>query len=169
MKFVRAALFTLVSLLLLGGCNGCSSTDSVTGHASINERFRLMVGEVPVNVQVAITGPEQTKGLMFCESLTDGDGMLFYYKDMERRSFWMNNVPIALSIGFFDADGVLLEVRRMLPRDTTSILSSSDRVRFALEMNDGWYERHGVRPGAKLDLDLVREAVIARGHRRLWR
>ena len=49
------------------------------------------------------------------------------------------------------------------PFDETSVKSRSKQLKFALEMNQGWFAAHGVRSGAKLDLAAVAAALKARG------
>jgi uncharacterized membrane protein (UPF0127 family) len=78
-------------------------------------------------------------------------------------SFWMRNTPLPLDIGFFSPEGELKEVYSMLPFDETPIHSQDVRLQFALEMNQGWFHDNGVRPGAKLDLVALGEALKARG------
>ncbi|MFA5258082.1 MAG: DUF192 domain-containing protein [Opitutales bacterium] len=155
----------LVALLLLGGCGGCSSpkAQDSTRTSTIAERLPLSIDGVRLDIQIAVTKSEQAHGLMFRNELADGDGMIFVYKEPQRMSFWMNNVPIPLSVGFFDREGVLKEILHMLPRDTRTVFSSGDRVQYALEMDDGWFERHGVRPGARMDMTLLAAALKARG------
>lgn len=123
----------------------------------------LTVGGVTVQAQIAILPQEQSRGLMHRESLPADGGMLFPYPTARRMSFWMANTRIPLDIGFFDSNGILLEIRRMVPFDTTPVQSLSDQVQFALEVNSGWFSRQGLAPGAQLDLDLLRAALIRRG------
>jgi uncharacterized membrane protein (UPF0127 family) len=77
-------------------------------------------------------------------------------------SFWMHDTPTALDIGFFNAAGELVEIYPMLPFDEKSITSRSRELKYAIEMNQGWYHDHGVKPGAKLDLKALAEALKAR-------
>jgi len=58
---------------------------------------------------------------------------------------------------------VLREIHRMFPHVEDAVPSAANNLRYALEMNQGWFERHGVRVGATLDLDEVRAAAKARG------
>jgi len=161
---MKCRALCILGVLLLGGCSGCSSPNEQTKqHAIISERLPLTIAGVPVSAQIAITQAEQHRGLMFRKNLPEGEGMIFVYKEPQRMSYWMNNVPIALSIGFFDREGVLQEVRRMLPRDTRTVPSASDQIQYALEMSDGWFTRNGVRPGAKMDMKLLAAALKARG------
>jgi uncharacterized membrane protein (UPF0127 family) len=59
----------------------------------------------------------------------------------------MRNTLVPLSCAYIDPQGTVLELYDMKPRDETSIPSQSDQVQYVLEMNQGWFERHGVRPG----------------------
>lgn len=146
--------------LLLGGaaCRPGGATPLPPDHW-----FDLRVNTTAIRAQLAITPEETRRGLMHRTELGKDEGMLFIYSQPSRLSFWMLNTPIPLDIGFFDENGVLLEVRQMFPFDETSTRSHSDRVQFALEMNQGWFRANGKRPGATLDLDHVREAIRARG------
>jgi uncharacterized membrane protein (UPF0127 family) len=142
--------------------SACSGEMQKTA-ATIQDYLPLAIDGKAVRAQVAVTEPEQEKGLMFREDLPDGDGMLFVYKTPQKMHFWMNHVPIPLTIGFFRPDGTLDEVRTMLPNDTRDIASSSDFIQYCLEMNDGWYARSDIKSGAKLDMGLVKKALEARG------
>ena len=161
----RIASIALFAALALAGCigPGCSERAQTQAVSTIADRFPMEIGGVPITVQVALTQPEQRKGLMYRTELADGEGMIFVNRSADRQSYWMNHVPIPLSIGFIEPDGTLNEVRRMLPNDTRSTISSSTDIQFVLEMNDGWFERHGVKAGAKLDMKKLAAALEARG------
>jgi uncharacterized membrane protein (UPF0127 family) len=75
----------------------------------------------------------------------------------------MRNTPLPLDIGFFSRGGELKEIYTLLPFDENPIRSRSDALEFALEMNQGWFHDHGIKPGAALDLAALREALKARG------
>ena len=123
----------------------------------------LAVDGVPVQTQIAINTEEQRRGLMHRDSLPPENGMLFPYPTARRLSFWMANTRIPLDIGFFDGDGRLLEIHRMVPFDTNATPSRSDQVQYALEVNSGWFARHQLKPGAQMDVDLLKAALQARG------
>ena len=156
------ALLLSITLTMCCVLSACSRAPEKT-RATVKDYQSLAIGAVRIRAQVAVTLPEQEKGLMYCRSLPEGYGMLFVYKTPQKMYYWMNHVPIPLTIGFFKADGTLDEVRNMLPNDKRDIVSSSDRIQYCLEMNEGWYVRNGVKPGMKLDMRLVAEALEARG------
>lgn len=107
----------------------------------------LQVGPQAVTAERADTMETMSMGLMFRESLGENEGMLFVYREPRTVSFWMKNTRLPLSIAFLDAQGTILEIRDMQPYDTTSIESRSSQVRYALEMNQGWFQRHKLGPG----------------------
>jgi uncharacterized membrane protein (UPF0127 family) len=78
--------------------------------------------------------------------------------------FWMKNTPTALDIGFFTPDGVLREIYPLHPFDERSVRSRRDDLMFALEVLQGGFAEMGIKPGAQLDLDALRAAMIERSY-----
>lgn len=103
----------------------------------------------PVAAEIAATEDARTLGLMFRDSMPENAGMLFVYEDTKVRSFWMKDTRIPLSIAFLDPHGAVVSIADMKPFDTRST-SSVVPARYALEMNLGWFERHGVERGDKV-------------------
>ena len=114
-------------------------------------------------MQFAVRPDEQQSGLMHRRDLGHDDGMLFVYPRPQRMGFWMHNTPTALDIGYFNAAGQLQEVYPMYPFDETTVSSSGSELKYALEMNQGWFRENGVKPGAQLDMKAVAAAMKARG------
>jgi uncharacterized membrane protein (UPF0127 family) len=102
-------------------------------------------------VEIADEPGKWSRGLMFRDSLVGG--MLFVFPDEEPRSFWMKNTRIPLDILYFDADGNLDSVRSMRPckKDPCPMYRSAGPARFALEVNAGVAEEHGVGVGWRLE------------------
>jgi len=111
------------------------------------ETVTLKVGGTAVLAEVADEPHEQQAGLMFREKLEDGHGMLFIMPQVGPASFWMRNTLIPLSIGYISENGRLLEVHQMKPKDETSVPSRSKKVKYALEVPEGWFSRNGIFPG----------------------
>nr|WP_281384377.1 DUF192 domain-containing protein [Pelagicoccus albus] len=121
----------------------------------------LQVGEKNITIEFALTHAQQAKGLMYRDGIEDDHGMLFVYKAPQRMSYWMKNVDFPIDIGFFTADGVLREVYPLYAQDTLSRKSIRDDMMYALEVRHKWFSDNNIRPGAKLDLETVRQAVAA--------
>ena len=154
------ALFAAAALLV-----GCSRGGAGTPAApkTAGDWFAVDLGGHAIEMQIAVSEMEMTRGLMQRRSLGADQGMLFVYRRPTVLSFWMRDTWIPLDVGYFSPDGVLEEVYPMYPRDETPVRSRGDRLQFALEMNQGWFRQKGVRSGARLDLAAVRAALVARG------
>ncbi|MDD2763749.1 MAG: DUF192 domain-containing protein [Opitutaceae bacterium] len=129
----------------------------------MSDWFAIAVGGKTVHLQLAIQAAEMERGLMERRELAPDQGMLFVYREPTAMSFWMRNTPLSLDIGFFSPEGELKEVYAMQPFDEMPIRSRDSRLQFALEMNQGWFRKHGIKPGARFDLAALRESLKARG------
>jgi uncharacterized membrane protein (UPF0127 family) len=86
---------------------------------------------------------------MHRRSLAPNHGMLFVFQEKSPQCFWMRNTLIALSIAFLDDDGRIVNIEDMAPL-TENSHCSKEPVRFALEMEQGWFARRGIRAGDRL-------------------
>lgn len=159
------SILSAASIALLSGCSPAHEAVAPRQQeeAKAGPTWELAVGPKTVRVELAVTDSERARGLMNRRELAPGTGMLFIEESTGFANYWMKDTRIPLDIGFFDASGVLLEVRQMAPRNTTTVTSRSDSVRFSLEMNLGWFAANNVNPGERLDLNALRAALAARG------
>ncbi len=158
------ALALLVVWAALAGCGRVNSVEAAPpAPKSPAEFFPIAVGGRVVRLQLAVRLPEMQRGLMERRDLGPDDGMIFVYERPQRLSFWMRNTPTPLDIGFFRGDGTLAEVYPLHPFDETPVASRAEDLQFAVELKQGWFREHGVRPSARLDLDALRTALRARG------
>jgi uncharacterized membrane protein (UPF0127 family) len=167
-RIARAGL--AAAMLALAGCaqgsEPAAGLPTVAKGAEVKDAkafFPLTVGEKTLRVQLAVTLPEMQRGLMGRRDLGSDDGMVFVYPAPQRMSFWMKNTPTPLDIGFFTPDGTLGEVYPLYPYDTTTVSSAGSDYTLALEVNQGWFAKHGLKPGARLNLAQLAEALAARG------
>ncbi len=113
------------------------------------ETITLQAGMHNIRAEVART-PQQTQtGMMFRKEMAPHEGMLFVFDAPARRCFWMKNTLLPLSIAYIADDGRIVDVLDMQPLSEASHCSSQP-VRFALEMNQGWFAKRGIKPGFKL-------------------
>ncbi len=109
--------------------------------------IQLLIKGKQVGAEVVREEQERARGLMFRQSLAPDSGMLFVFDQDEVLRFWMKNTFIPLSIAFIDRTGVISNILEMAPHDTTTPYRSTRPVRFALEMNSGWFHAQGIRAG----------------------
>ena len=91
----------------------------------------------------------RAQGLMHRESLAQNAGMLFVFDDPAVHCMWMKNTLIPLSVAFIDDRGAIVNIEDMEPHSEVSHCAAQP-VRYALEMNRGWFASRGLKPGIRL-------------------
>ena len=105
-------------------------------------------------VALATTPKARVCGLSNRVKLPENHGMLFIYPTLGPRTFWMKDTHIPLSIAFFDDSGLVISIQHMTPMQTDERYRSPQSVRYALEVNQGWFDRHGVLVGDVVEMKL---------------
>jgi uncharacterized membrane protein (UPF0127 family) len=113
--------------------------------------YPLELGRDTVYVEIADSPAERQRGLMYRETLEPDRGMLFIFESSRMLSFWMRNTYVDLSIAYIADDGTIIDILDMYALDETSVPSSAP-ARFALELNQGAFDRLGVFEGDRIDL-----------------
>ena len=112
-------------------------------------RVELSAGIHRISAEVANTDANRQRGMMFRKSLLPQEGMLYVFERSERFCMWMKNTYIPLSVAFIDEAGAILNIEEMQAHTEVSHCASK-AARYALEMNPGWFEKRGLRAGAKI-------------------
>jgi uncharacterized membrane protein (UPF0127 family) len=112
-------------------------------------RLTLSAGMYLIQAQVAATPQERTVGLMFRKEMPANEGMLFVFEQASGQCFWMKNTLLPLTAAFVADDGTIVNLADMQPQSLDSHCSARP-VRFVLEMNKGWFEKRGLKAGARL-------------------
>jgi uncharacterized membrane protein (UPF0127 family) len=137
-------------LLLLVAWLACDTVAADHGaQAPLPIRY-ISIEDVPLMVEVADEAREREHGMMHRVTLPEGQGMLFVYPDEEQRVFWMRNTSVPLDAAFVSADGRIDEVVPLVPHSEEHVRSRR-HARFVLEVPRGWFDRHGLGPGSRID------------------
>jgi uncharacterized membrane protein (UPF0127 family) len=106
---------------------------------------------VAMPVLVADTPELRSTGLMRREDLPADAGMIFVYDAPTEGAFWMKDTLLPLTIAFVGDDGVVQQLTDMEPctvADEDCRRYAAERpYRYAIEANQGYYDRHGITPG----------------------
>ena len=118
---------------------------------SVLNGAQIRLGKETLDVEIANTNRSRAQGLMGRTELAEGRGMLFIYKEPQRLVFWMKDTLIPLSIAFFDEDKSLINILDMDPPLANTLIRyrSTAPALYALEVPQGWFEKHGIESGAK--------------------
>ncbi|HAO75963.1 DUF192 domain-containing protein [Stutzerimonas stutzeri] len=117
--------------------------------AQAQEPLRLRIQGHELHAEYAQTVAQRERGLMGRRELAADSGMLFRFDEVRRHCLWMKDTPLPLSAAFFDEAGLLVDVIDLEPFNT-EIRCSKRSARYALEMNQGWFDERGVELGARL-------------------
>lgn len=112
--------------------------------------IELSAGMHRIEAEVASNNAERATGLMNRPSMPMHRGMLFVFPEAGVQCFWMKNTLIPLSIAFLDDAGRIVQIADMQPQSLDNHCSAKP-VRFALEMNAGWFRSRGLTTGAKIN------------------
>ena len=110
-------------------------------------------------VEVAATEDQRMVGLMERRALAADAGILFVYPATQPDSaaFWMFRTRLPLDIAFIDSAGVVRAIQAMAPCESPVARAcptypAGVPFRAALEVNRGYFGRHGVRVGDRVPL-----------------
>jgi uncharacterized protein len=132
-----------------------SPGSSAMGAAAARLSIVTAEGEVIMEVEVADSPWERRVGLMHRTSLPNDAGMVFLFEEPSDGGFWMKNTLIPLSIAFWSEEGRILAILDMQPCEADSCPVYDPGVRFvgALEVNQGFFDRRGVRVGDRIEME----------------
>jgi len=118
---------------------------ALSGQASMMPlaKTELNAGIHLIHAEIADNDASRSRGLMFRQTLDVSEGMLFVFQRRDTQCFWMRNTYIPLSIAFLDDDGGVVNIADMAPQTETPHCSARP-VRYALEMNQGWFSERGI-------------------------
>jgi uncharacterized membrane protein (UPF0127 family) len=140
MRLVRSILALLVSAACL----------VTTAQSAQNlPVIPLSLGSGALEVQVASDQSQRAQGLMHRTAMPANQGMLFAYPAPAYFCMWMKNTKIPLSVAFIDAQGKVINIADMVPQTETNHCTERNAT-YALEVNRGWFTRHGVTAGSQI-------------------
>ncbi|MDD2889415.1 MAG: DUF192 domain-containing protein [bacterium] len=111
---------------------------------------KIKVGNSGLQVEIVNTPATMARGLMYRKKMQENKGMLFVFKEPDYHSFWMKNTYIPLSIAFITENKKIVQIEDMAPLDTVSFHMSIIPVKYAIEVNQGWFRRHNVKVGDRV-------------------
>ena len=113
-----------------------------------------------LTVELATTPSSRSCGLSHRDEMPQNHGMLFVFPELRSHTFWMKDTSIALSIAFLDDTGQIFSIQDMVPLNTEKHYPSVQPASYALEVNQGWFSRHGIDLGDAVKMKLPIEIDI---------
>jgi uncharacterized protein len=161
------AVAVLCAATLLAGCDAAGRSEA--GPPGREPAVAFDVGAVTIRtasdtlrlrVEIAEREDQRSHGLMERAELPDDAGMIFLYSEPqpETAGFWMFRTLIPLDIAFVDDDGRIVAILEMQPCQSPNprvcrIYSPGVGYASALEVNRGFFARHGIGVGDHVTLE----------------
>lgn len=100
-------------------------------------------------LEFAANDQQRARGLMYRNELCKQCGMLFDFGESRYVGMWMKNTNIALDVAYINSAGTIVNIEQMQPH-TLQAHHSEEAVRYAIEMNIGWFASQQIAPGDKV-------------------
>ena len=113
----------------------------------------VVINGTILNIEIAESSSERAKGLMNRDFLEEDSGMLFIWPEVSQKCMWMKNTKIPLSIAFVDQNFLVREIKNLRPMNTDSICSNSKSIKYALEVNEGWFRKNNIKVFHRLEIN----------------
>lgn len=117
-----------------------------------DSNINIAFADKALQVEFADSFEERALGLMHRKSLCTDCGMLFQFDSERIASIWMKNTFVPLDLAYITVDGSIVDIKQLQPHDLNSVVSSQE-VLFALEMNQGWFAKNGIKVGDKISIE----------------
>ena len=109
--------------------------------------IKLFLGATELIAEVADENHERQAGMMHRTEMGENEAMLFVFPYPHQTGFWMKNTTLPLSIAYIDRESRIAEIHNLQPGNTNTVESRSSRIMYALEVNQGWFAKNGIKPG----------------------
>ncbi|MEM0519194.1 DUF192 domain-containing protein [Aequorivita flava] len=104
-----------------------------------------------LDIEIADDEYQTETGLMYRQSMAENQGMLFVFKNMQPRSFYMKNTYIPLDIIYLNQEKEIVSIQKNAkPLDQTS-LPSEGASQYVLEVKAGLSDKWKLEKGDKIE------------------
>lgn len=103
-----------------------------------------------IEIEIAETLEEKSRGLMFRPKIPDGTGMLFPYGTPQEITMWMKNTYASLDMVFIRADGTVHRIETSTEPMSERVIASEGPVVAVLELAAGASAKYGLKAGDKV-------------------
>ncbi|UDF29630.1 UNVERIFIED_ORG: DUF192 domain-containing protein [Roseateles sp. XES5] len=106
-------------------------------------------------VELAVTPRQREQGLMNRAEMAEDRGMLFAFGETRQVFMWMKNTYIPLDMLFIAKDGKVRTIKENAEPLSEAIIDSGGPIDYVLELNGGAAKRLGLRPGNRIENELI--------------
>ncbi|WP_428030043.1 DUF192 domain-containing protein [Ancylobacter sp.] len=140
------------ALWLVLACAALALQPATAGAASF-EKLTIVTkaGPLSIDIEMAVTPAERSKGLMYRAELAANTGMLFDFGVDQPVYMWMKNTYIPLDMVFIRSDGRVASITTDTVPLSTATISSGVPVKAVLELPAGTVRAKGIAVGDRVE------------------
>ena len=149
-------LVTALALAMLGGMTVRTGPVNARQESELPVD-KILVGGVPLTVEIAADPASRARGLGERDGLAPGAGMLFVFDQPQPLSFWMKNMRFCLDIIWIENGAIQGAAEQVCPEpagtadaDLAHYFSPAP-VTYALEVPAGWLAANGLGVGTPVE------------------
>ncbi|GLK71737.1 DUF192 domain-containing protein [Ancylobacter dichloromethanicus] len=149
---IRTASRRVAALWLVLACAALVLLPAAARAASF-EKLTVVTkaGPLGIDIEMAVTPAERSKGLMYRAELAPNTGMLFDFGFEQPVTMWMKNTYIPLDMLFIRADGRVASIATDTVPLSTATISSGVPVKAVLELPAGTVRARGIAVGDRVE------------------
>lgn len=123
----------------------------------VKERITFRPAGVSIVAEKADSPSMRERGLMYRTRLGEKDAMMFYFDETAHHAFWMYNTRIPLTVIFLDEGLKIVDMQNMSPcleknSDLCTVYASQSPARYAIEVNQGFVGKYGIKIGDRVTI-----------------
>ena len=124
-------------------------------------RGTIMIDDKILEVQIAETPAQHTRGLSWSEKLPYDEGMLFVFDGSGTRSMWMIGMLFNLDIIWLDENYNVVAIEKNVPSCVNSPIEvvacrengvSGDNAKYVLEVTAGFVDKFNITENSKMEI-----------------
>jgi len=100
-----------------------------------------------IDIEVADDVAERAQGLMYRDTMSENDGMLFLMETEEPQAFWMKNTIISLDIIYADSDRRIVSISKNCKPYSLEQIPSGKPALYVVEVIAGYTTKYGIKAG----------------------
>lgn len=145
-------IIVVSGFLILGGLFVVRNKSSLTNSSS-QVLPVIKINNVSIEVELAKTPEQQTRGLSGKATLPENQGMLFLYDKPGFYSFWMKDMQFPIDIVWIGADQKIVDIsKNKSPESFPKTFQPQQPAQYVLEVNAGFADRNNITIGDTADL-----------------
>lgn len=100
-----------------------------------------------IDIEIADDYAEREQGLMYRDTMSEKEGMLFLMETLEPQTFWMKKTILSLDIIYADADKRIVSISKNCKPYSLDQIPSVKPALYVVEVNAGYTLKYNVKVG----------------------